>query len=209
VTGVVVWGAALVLYLAFRRWYDGPRRPLASQEIDELMARLERVSQHDPQELATLRNFLQEDDGREFAMLNLVRLAPEPIPHPKTGVPTPAMKVLEEYTKDFFPALLRRGGHPAIAARKVGGYLDSWNVPPDPGWSIVGYMRYRSRRDMMELIVDPRFDHAHAFKVAATPVTFSFPTQPRILLFVSPRIWVGLTIALLAALVHLVVLAAR
>ena len=95
---------------------DGPRRPLTQPEIAELMARLERVATHDPQELATLRTFLDQDDGREFAMLNLVRLAPEPIPHPKTGVPTPAMKVLEEYTKDFFPALLRRGGPQLLPA---------------------------------------------------------------------------------------------
>lgn len=206
-TGVLIWGAALLLYLAFRRWYDGPRRPLTPAEIDDLMARLERVSSADAQERATLRAFLEQDDGREFAMLNLVKLAPEPIPHPRTGEPTPALKLLEEYTKPFFRALLRRGGHPAIAARKIGGYVDSWNVPPDPGWSIIGYIRYRSRRDLMELIVDPRFQDAHAFKVASTPVTLSFPTEPRILVFLSPRIWVGLTIALLAALVHLAVLA--
>jgi hypothetical protein len=208
-TGLWIWASALVAYAAFRRWYDGPRRPLEPGEIDHLMAGLERVTTPDPQERARVRAFLEQDDGREFAMLNLVRLPPEPIPHPVTGVPTPAMRVLEEYTKHFIPALLRRAGHPAIAARKIGGYLDAWNVPPDPGWTLVGYMRYRSRRDMMELVVDPRFEQAHAFKMAATPVTFSFPTEPRILLFVSPRIWVGLTIALLAALAHLAVLALR
>jgi hypothetical protein len=150
-----------------------------------------------------LRAFLARDDGREFAMLNLVRLAPQPVPHPTTGEPTPARALLDEYTRAFIRALLRRGGHPAIAARAAGGYLDSWNVADDPGWTIVGYMRYRSRRDMMELVVDPRFAAAHPFKIAAIETTLSFPTSPQILLFLSPRVWVGLVLALLAALLHL------
>lgn len=38
------------------------------------------------------------------------------------------------------PRLLKHGGHPALATRKVGGYVDAWMVEPDPGWSIVGFM---------------------------------------------------------------------
>jgi hypothetical protein len=138
-------------------------------------------------------------------MLNLVKLAAEPAPHPETGVPTPAAQLLEGYTRVFFRALVRKGCHPAMAARVIGGYLDSWNVAADPGWSIVGYIRYRSRRDMLELVTDPRFANAHLFKIAATPVTASFPTAPRILIYASPRVTVGLAIALLAALVHLAI----
>lgn len=204
-SGVVIWVVALALYLGFRRWYQGSRPPLSAAEIEAFMPLLPPHARANEQEVATLRRFLAADDGREFAMLNLVKLAPEPVPHPETGEPMPAMKLLESYTRPFFRALLRKGSHPAIAARVVGGYLDTWQVEADPGWTIVGYMRYRSRRDMMELITDPRFANAHAFKIAATPVTMSFPTQPRILLFVSPRVWVGLVIALAAALLHLVV----
>jgi hypothetical protein len=153
--------------------------------------------------MASLRAFLAGDDGREFAMLNLVKLAPEPVPHPVTGRVTPPMELLETYSRDFFRALVRKAGHPAIVARPTGGYLDSWNVPDDPGWSIVGYVRYRSRRDMLEVVTDPRFANAHRFKIAATAATMSFPTSPRMLLFPSPRVWVGLVIALAAALLHL------
>jgi hypothetical protein len=205
VTGAVIWGVALALYVAFRRWYQGSRPPLSTAEIEAFIPLLPPHARANQRELATLRAFLAGDDGREFAMLNLVRLAPEPVPHPHTGTPTPAMKLLESYTRPFFRALLRKGSHPAIAARVIGGYVDTWQVEDSPGWTIVGYVRYRSRRDMMELVTDPRFADAHAFKIAATPVTMSFPTSPRILLFVSPRVWVGLVIALGAALLHLAV----
>jgi len=200
---IVIWLGALALYVAFRVWYGGWRGPLTQAEIDAYLPRLPESARQNAKEVATLREFLARDDAREFAMLNLVRLAPEPVPHPETGELLPAMTLLEVYTRDFVRALLRKAGHPAIAARAIGGYLDSWNVEDDPGWTIVGYMRYRSRRDMMELVTDPRFANSHAFKIAATANTLSFPTSPRILLFVSPRVWVGLVIALAAALLHL------
>jgi len=205
VTGLVIWAGALALYLGFRLWYDGWRPPLTATEIEGFIPRLPQSALANAAEVATLREFLARDDGREFAMLNLVRIAPQPVAHPETGELTPAMDLLSVYTREFVRALARKGGHPAIAARVIGGYLDSWNVGEDPGWTIVGYMRYRSRRDMLELVTDPRFANAHAFKIAATAVTMSFPTAPRILLFVSPRVWVGLVLALVAALVHLTV----
>ena len=103
-------------------------------------------------------------------------------------------------------ALLRRGGVPALHAVKIGGYFDAWKVPPDPGWSLIGLMRYRSRRDMAALAIDPRFTQSHPFKAAALEETFSFPTAPRFALLVGPRVWVGLVVALAAALLQLVLI---
>jgi hypothetical protein len=90
--------------------------------------------------------------------------------------------------------------------RKIGGYMDSWATEPDPGWSIIGLMRYRSRRDMMNLIVNPRFAAAHPDKLAGTLATFSFPTTPMGGLYVGPRLWLALALALAAALGHLALL---
>lgn len=202
-TGVLVWVVAAALYGWFRWFYDNRRAPLAETEIDALIPRLPEHARANVEEIARLRDFLLHDDGREFAMLNLVKLAAQPVSHPETGVATPAARLLEGYTRVFFRALVRKACHPAMAARVIGGYLDSWNVAADPGWTIVGYIRYRSRRDMMELVTDPRFANAHLFKIAATPVTLSFPTAPRVLIYASPRITVGLAIALLAALLQL------
>ena len=91
-----------------------------------------------------------------------------------------------------------------LAMRKAGGYVDSWNTPPDPGWHVVGAMRYRSRRDMMELATDPTLRDVHPLKTAGTAVTFSFPTQVIVGFAMRPRAWVALLLALLAALAHLI-----
>jgi hypothetical protein len=205
VSALWIWLGAAGLYAVFRLWYDSWRGPLRPEEVEPLLAALRETPGAALNDLDTLRRFLESDDGREFIMLNLVRVAPGEVPHPTTGVPTPAARLLREYIAGFLPALLRRGGHPALQARKVGGYVDAWNVAPDPGWSFVGMMRYRSRRDMMKLAVDPRFTAAHPMKAAALPVTFSFPTALGPGLLLGPRVWLALVLALGAALLQIAV----
>lgn len=202
------WGFALLAYALFLAWYVNWRGPLSKAEVQSFLADLiatglEMDGRNDP---ATLQAFFEADDGREFFMLNLVRFAPGDIPDPESGAPKPARQVMEGYTRMFLPALFARGGHPAIAARKIGGYFDAWGVEADPGWSIIGYMRYRSRRDLAALVLDPRFAGAHEFKFAAMPQTYSFPTKPQIMTLAGPKVWVALALALAAALGHIVLL---
>jgi hypothetical protein len=198
-----VWPLALVLYGLFRLWYDNWRGPLRIEEIDYFMQKSRSSSNALHTDEATLRKFLEEDDGKEFVMCNLVRLHSGLVPHPMTGVPTPARELMQEYGRHFVIQLLLRGGHPVMASRKIAGYIDAWNAPPDEGWSIAGMMRYRSRRDMMLLATQERFVRAHPFKIAAVDKTFSFPTQVIAEMVLRPRGVVALVLLLAAALVHL------
>jgi len=205
-SGLWIWVVAVFLYGVFWLWYVGLPRPLTRSEIDAHMATVV-ASGIDvtPEQRATLRAFLEADDGREFFMLNLVRINQGPVVAPGSTDASDARAVLDGYTRHFMPALFRRAGHPAFFGRAAGGYVEQWNVAPDPGWSFGAAIRYRSRRDMIELVVDPRFANAHAFKAAAIATTFAFPTSPGFVM-VGPRIWVGLALALLAALAQLAVL---
>jgi hypothetical protein len=195
------WVIAFLIYLLFRAWYDNWRGRLSAGEIAALMPRIvaNNRGERERGEVETLRQFLETDDGREFFMLNLIRFADGNVADPKSGEQLPARKVMQGYTRMFLPALFARGGHPALAARKIGGFLDSWGSECPP-WSMMGYVRYRSRRDLAELICDPRFSGAHAFKYAAIPQTFNFPTRPMIMTLTGPRITVALLLALAAAL---------
>jgi hypothetical protein len=67
-------------------------------------------------------------------------------------------------------------------------------------------MRYRSRRDMMKLVMDPLFTEGHSDKLLGTLATFSFPTQRVVSFYLSPRVTVALVLALLAALTHIALL---
>lgn len=205
-SGLWIWGLAFAAGVVFFGWYRNWRGPLRPDEIQSYLAKMQSIHGNERNDVETMRRFLEADDGREFVMLNLVKIEPDPVPDPETGELASGSVLLNRYTKVFLRALFARGGHPAIVARKIGGYFDAWRVPPDPGWTIVGFMRYRSRRDMIELVVDPRFGPAHAFKFAATAETFSFPTRIMLRAYPGPMLWVPLVLALAAALGQIVIL---
>jgi hypothetical protein len=198
-----IWVLALGLYLVFRLWYDNWRGPLSPQEVNDFMNQVSSLKMSEYSDPQVLRTFLETDDGQEFVMVNLVRVHTGELAHPHTGKPTKGIDLLREYGNSFVKVLVRHGGHPVLVMRKVGGYIDSWNTPPDPGWHIAGSMRYRSRRDMMRLALDPSVRDVHILKTAATATTFSFPSQVVLGLAIRPRVWVALVLTLGAALVHL------
>ena len=197
-----LWGTALALYAAFWLWYVGIPNPLTPAEVDAALAQVEVSQRPTPAQMTALRAFLEADDGGEFFMLNLVRMQPGEVEVPGGGAREPAPRALERYTGPFLGALLRRAGHPAFVAPAAGTYLERWNVAPDPGWSFAGVIRYRSRRDMIELVTDPAFEPWHAHKLAAIATTLAFPVAPA-RVWIGPRIWVALVVALLALALQL------
>lgn len=198
----VIWGSALALYAVFRLWYDGPRRPLTRAEIDAFFDEVHSKygGGNDP---AVLRTFLEADDGKEFVMLNLVKIEEGMVTDPDTGEQVPGRTMMRRYSDPFVKALLAKGGHPGMIGRKVGPYVDAWNVEGDPGWSLFGLMRYRSRRDLLAMVRNPLFAEVHPYKLLGIPTTFSFPTQREVSVYMGPRVWVALVLALGAALTHL------
>ncbi len=201
--GILIWASTAAVYGVFWIWYSGWRGPLSKEEVEEFERRLrESATDLDPERLATVRTFLEQDDGRQFFMVNLIRLHSEPVTVPGTDEREAARKVLGRYTGYFMPALFRRAGHPAFVGRAAGGYVEHWGVEPDPGWTVAGVIRYRSRRDMAILATDPRFGPAHVYKIAAMKSTFAFPVAPG-LVVAGPRVWVALVLALAAALAQL------
>ncbi len=204
------WLLALIAYGMFLAWYQNWRGPLSEQEVRQYRARLEASPMAEQGDVRVLADFLARDDGRPFVMVNLIKLAGEPVPDPVTGVPRPAADLLDEYSRVFLGAALRRASHPVLVAGKVGGYVDAWNVEADPGgvatdWTALGLVRYRSRRDLAELVLMDGVDAAHGYKIAAMPATLAFPSQIRMALLLSPQVWFGLLLALFAALGSLVI----
>ena len=152
-SGWMIWGTALALYDVFRLWYDNWRGPLSKAEIDAFLGEVQgRYSGgNDP---AVLRRFLEEDDGKEFVMLNLVKIEEGMVTHPQTGEQVTGRSMMRRYSDPFVKALLRRGGHPGMVGAKVGPYVDAWNVEGDPDWSIFGLMRTIREQGYTVLIVE-------------------------------------------------------
>ncbi len=202
---LLIWVITLLAYLAFRLWYDGLRKPLTAEEVERYTRLFEQhAGAGDEVDLAVMRKFLEEDDGKEFIMMNLLQYNPSPMKHPDTGQDAQADSILQEYFRPFMGRVIRRAGHPVIAGRAVGGYLDAWNTPPDPGWHGAGLIRYRSRRDIIELsLASAKFQDLHKYKLAALKQTIAFPTQTQMGLYASPRVTVAMALALAAALLQL------
>ena len=143
-------------------------------------------------------------------MLNLVRLQPGPVATPGCGEPQPARRVLEGYTDTSCRRSSARAGHPAFFGRAAGGYLEQWDVAPDPGWSFGGVIRYRSRRDMMELVTDPALRAGPRLQGRRDGDDASrSPLRPGLRDPRAPRSGSGLLLALLAALGQLALRAVR
>ena len=195
-----IWICVPIAYGLFSLWYFNWQGPITQPEVEHFMAQFAEQEGSRYTEEATFRRFLEQDDGSAFIMLNQVQIYEADISHPITGEMIPGRALLANYFEPFAWALLMRGGHPVFQARTVGGFIDSWNADDNLSFSGTAMMRYRSRRDIAELVMDPNFADGHVYKIAAIERTVSYPTQIIINGSMPPQIWVFVVLMLLASL---------
>lgn len=112
-----VWPVAAVLYLGFRLFYDNLRGKLTQPEIDTMLARAEAQGAGEVNDLSIVRTFLEEDDGREFVMVNLVRVPDDMVTDPDTDPDTEA-QVPERRRRPWTPPLAMHMNTSCSALRK-------------------------------------------------------------------------------------------
>ncbi|MEM1249654.1 MAG: hypothetical protein AAGK22_24980 [Acidobacteriota bacterium] len=170
--------ALTAVYVLFFLWYTPLGGPLSPEEIDLYLERIaaDGLSEADQQ---SLREFLETDTGGDFAMVNVIELREPPTRVEGVGPQESASDVLNKYMAYMWPALLRRACHPVLAGGAAAGAADLWGLDERArAWSQGAAMRYRSRRDMMEIATNPAFQPSHAFKQAAMLKTIAFPIDP-------------------------------
>jgi hypothetical protein len=188
---LVLWSILAALYLGFRLWYDGGGGPLTPEEVAHYVARLEQRNAP-PERIAKLREFLESDTGSDFVMANFIRFQDDPA----------ARQDMDRYMAHMYPELFQRACHPVFAGPVVARALDYWGLENGERWSFVGLVRYRSRRDVMEISTNPAFADAHRFKTAAMAQTIAIPVEPGLQLG-SPRWLVAGALLTLGALLQL------
>ena len=62
------WLVIVVIYLGFFSWYSSFKAPLSPQEIEYYVEKVNGTSE----ELASFRKFMEEDDGDDFVMINIM-----------------------------------------------------------------------------------------------------------------------------------------
>jgi hypothetical protein len=195
----VVRGALAGVYAAFFCWYTSFGGPLTQGEITHYLG-LMQARGADPVELERLREFLESDSGDDFAMANVIELNATPTPIPGVDAGESSSEVLDKYMAYMWPALLRRACHPVVVGQAAAEALDVWGIDGAHAWSQAAVVRYRSRRDLMEVATNPDFAGPHGFKVAAMAKTIAFPVDPWFQVG-DPRLLLALVLGVLGLLV--------
>ena len=192
-SAVMIWIIAVLAYVAFWFWYVGFQKKVTPQEVAATMCIFEHDDTWTTTQKEHLRNFLLADDGKDFVMVNLLHLK-----SPKKE----SLEKLNTYQRIFLGSLLRKAGHPVMIARAASGNVENVACDHADDWSAAGMIRYRSRRDLMDILPATIGSEHHGLKLESLEKTFAFPASPWFV-FGGPRIVVALGIALLASLMHI------
>lgn len=189
ITGPRLLAATLaIVYGLFVWWYGGAGKPLTAEEAAHYFALLDaRTHAHpDPSLRAAMEELARNDDGREFFMVNLMNDPADPA-------------AAAAYNRLIIPELLKRGGHPVFIARPIGRFLEPAELE---GWDQVAIVRYRSFRDLLDMITSDRAQEIEELKAGSVSKTHVFPTHVQFS-FIWMRVIVAVLLVALGLVLHL------
>ncbi len=187
----MVWLSLAAIYMLFLFWYQGVGKKISPDEVDGIMEKIEQQFREqdsvDDDLLSSVRKFISEDDGKDFVMINLVELN-----EPKKE----SEKILKSYVMPFLRELFLRAGHPVFYSKALTSAVEYWGLPlGGETWDDAAGIRYRSRRDMIEMVMWPKFHEVHPYKKQAMKKTLAFPVSVKFITG-SIKFLVGLTLVL-------------
>jgi len=201
VSTIIIWSIALLIYGLFWFWYVGFQTPVSLKEIDHYMNKFAQY-ETDPAITDQFRRFLEKDTGKSFVMINNIKTFARPKLIEGIADNATSFDVLKAYSKPFASLILQRAGHPILQGKAAMKTVDSWGTEGADEWTYAGLVRYRSRRDLMEIITNPLFHEKHEFKYAALEKSIAYPIDPWFMVG-GPKLTVFLAIALLASMFQL------
>ena len=185
------WFISVVIYLVFFFWYTNTSGPLSQAEIDLIIERIDKgESTISEEDRSNFLEFLRNDDGGDFYMVNFLDLNENPPIMEKTGESASAIDLLDYYMEYMYPALLIRASHPVFAGNVSANAVDHIGAEETKEWDQTAIMRYRSIRDMLEIGSNEIFSERHEYKdnalikTIAIPVSAPFFLDLRIFIFI-------------------------
>lgn len=175
------YAVLVTLYSLFFWWYGGFSAPVTDQEIetyiDQLQAAVEKTGGDVSSTVKYMRNLAASDQGGEFLMVNLMDfrdVALYPADSPWANDPD-ALAADARYSEKVVPLLLKRGSHPVLIGPLTGTFIieGHWGA-----WDNFAIIRYRSVRDMMEMMIEmAELDDVAVHKWASMEKTQVFPIK--------------------------------
>ncbi|MEM6533467.1 MAG: hypothetical protein AAF654_12650 [Myxococcota bacterium] len=168
----------LISILAFYAWHTPLGGPLTGAEIDAFMASQSRTAGTTWTDEEAFEAFLRNDDGRSFVMINLMEYL-ETAEYPEEHSPAAPMTGKEAsalYGQAVLPQLLLRGSYPVARATRYTTIINS--VGETAGeFESLAMVRYRSRRDLIDMLASDAFGEANFHKWASLENTLVAPSK--------------------------------
>ena len=197
-TRMKIWLLPALFFTLFLFWYTPTGGPLSDAEVDNFIAKMERNGSP-PEAMSLIRQFGEEDTGKHFIMINNIDYDETPGNVAGAEPGENAQQLMDRYMGHMIPAMLSRGSHPVMMGPAAYRSMDVIGVEGVDVWDMGGLVRYRSRRDFLEIVTDAAFSGKHHFKAAALEKTIAFPVEPDFNLG-DPRLLIGLLLLAVTAM---------
>ena len=99
--------------------------------------------------------------------------------------------VMGVYMEHMFPALFARASHPVVAGEAIFTAMDIVGIEGAESWDSAGLMRYRSKRDLLEIASNQSSAKNTTTKSQRWKKTIAFPITTQVNLG-DPRLILGL-----------------
>jgi hypothetical protein len=176
---IKIWVPISFIYILFFLWYTDLSGPLTDQEIETYKKIYEKSDseRRDSEQWKKAFKFMREDDGKDFYMVNFLDSNEAPRTMEATGEGATSLELQAHYMEYMWPQLLKRASHPVFFAYVLNPALDIVAAQGMEEWDIVAIFRYRSRRDLFEIGMNPVFEERHEYKVEALDKTIAIPVE--------------------------------
>jgi hypothetical protein len=198
----ILWGLPLLGYLLFSFWYTNTNGSLSSAEVEHYLEKMQALGRNE-ESLSRLRLFLQTDTGNQFLMVNNIDMNETPGDVAGAQPGESSDQIMNRYMEHMYPALFARASHPVFFGNAVHTSLDVVGIENAEVWDRAAVVRYRSRRDLMDIISNPAFVGKHHYKLAALTKTVAYPIESQLYLS-DPRFLLALMLLCLVALSDIV-----
>jgi hypothetical protein len=203
----IFYAVLTVIYVAWFAWYGGTGKPVTETELASYVTSLKERSPSGPERIGEASELMHRlaafDTGNEYLMINLIKYRDKAL-YPADSAwanETDVRAADGRYTQGVVKELLMRGGLPVLKSNVIGTFMldEDWR-----DWDEVSIVRYRSVKDMLDMIVGMADNGLAVHKFASIEQTHVFPAEPVISLF-SIRLLFALVLFFIAVMVRTVV----
>lgn len=156
----------VLVLIGFIAWYRGGQTPLSAEEQARYVTRLQQLTgaAQGFVNLEATREFMRTDDGKPFYVINVFKFRNQ-ADYGDTADPTlTGWSAFNRFSAAVLPIWIKYGAHPVFATapteRLSEGFVNDWDF--------VSVVRYRSRRDFVDMQLDNEFAAILPHRIAAT-----------------------------------------